>query len=247
MLRSSLPLLTAAITFFTASAGIAALQIPLNLTEDDRETAVKIIGLGTGAKILTDPYPMGGYSGFEFGVSIESLPTDDISRLGAGLPSPQQEVIYPKLTIGKGVYNDIDLFLHFTPFRQHDDLSSYGGMARWGFYQGRFLPVSASLLLHASNGNVTNLLTTRTYGFDLITGITVNQLSLFAGGGWAQSHGTFVGGANGVAGGFRETTRVSGLHTVVGANIRLFDTLFVAMQIDRAEVPVISGKLGVRF
>lgn len=230
-----------------ASTSNAALQIPQNLSESERQTALRIVGLGTGSKLLTDPYPLGGYSGFEMGLSLESLPTDDLSRLGSGLASPQQDVVYPKITFGKGLYNDIDIFLHFTPFRRQDEISLYGGMLRWGFYQGQYLPVSASVLLHANAGNFGNILTAKTYGADLMGGITVNQVSIFAGLGLIQSKGTFTGGTNSVTGGLEEKEVVEGLHTVVGANFRFFDTVFVALQVDRTEVPVLSGKLGLRF
>ncbi|RYZ77252.1 MAG: hypothetical protein EOP05_02420 [Proteobacteria bacterium] len=166
---------------------------------------------------------------------------------GAGLSSPQQDVIYPKLTFAKGLYNNVDIFLHFTPFRRQDEISLYGGMVRWGFYQGRYLPVSASVLFHGNSGNIGNVLTTKTFGADLMGGISVNQISIFAGFGFIQSNGVFTGGTNGVAGGSESKETVTGLHTVVGANLRLYDAAFLALQIDRTEVPVLSGKLGFRF
>lgn len=229
------------------STAQAALQIPTNLSESDRITALKIVGLGTGSKILSEPYPLGGYSGFELGLSLESLPVDDLARLGDGLSSPQQDVVYPKLTFGKGLYNDVDVFLHFTPFRRQDEISLYGAMVRWGFYQGQYLPVSASLVIHANAGNFGNILTATTYGADLIGGITVNQVSLFAGLGIMQANGTYTGGANSVTGGQETKETVEGLHTVIGANLRFFDPVFLTLEIDRTEVAVISGKLGLRF
>lgn len=230
-----------------SQTGHAALQIPPNLSEAERGTALRIVGLGTGSKLLTDPYPLGGYAGFEMGLSLESLPTDDLARLGSGLASPQQDVVYPKLTFGKGLFNDIDVFLHFTPFRRQDEISLYGAMVRWGFYQGQYLPLSASLLLHANAGNFSNVLNAKTYGADLMSGITVNQVSLFAGVGFMQSNGTFTGGANSVTGGQEVKQLVEGLHTVIGANLRFFENVFLTLQIDRTEVAVLSGKLGLRF
>ncbi|MEK7355008.1 MAG: hypothetical protein AAB250_01065, partial [Bdellovibrionota bacterium] len=146
--------------FFLSHAASAAILIPANLSASDRVEALKIIGMGTSAKLLSDPYPLGGYDGLEMGLSIESLPTDDLGRLGNRLTAPQQDVAYPKLTIGKGVYNNIDIFIQFTPYTRQDELSQFGGIMRWGFYQAQFQPLSASILLHMNNGNVGNVLTT---------------------------------------------------------------------------------------
>ena len=226
----------------------ATLQIPTSLTHDDREQALRIVGLGTGEKLLSDPYPLGGYSGFELGLSLENLPTDTLARLGAKLASPQEDITYPKLTIGKGVYNNLDFFIQFTPYRRVDELTQFGGMVRWGFYQGELFPFSTSLLVHANSSNISNVLITRTYGADLMAGVSVGQVSIFGGAGLMQSYGSFTGGVNGVtASTFSESETVFGFHSFVGANIRLLEKAFVAVQLDRTEVAVISGNLGVRF
>lgn len=226
----------------------ATLSIPINLSHDDRQTALRIVGLGLSEKLLSDPYPLGGFAGFEVGLSLEDLPTDSLARLGSKLSSPQEDLTYPKLTIGKGVYNNLDFFIQFTPYRRSDELTQFGGLLRWGFYQGQLFPFSTSLLVHANSANASNLLSTRTYGADLMAGVSVGQVSLFGGLGFLQSNGTFTGGVNGVtASTLMEDETVTGLHTFVGANLRLFETAFVAIQLDRTEVPVVSGKLGARF
>lgn len=235
-------------------AAHAAIQLPTNLTAGDRQQALRIIGLGLSEKLLSDPYPLGGYAGFEVGLALENLPTDELARLGSKLAVPQQDVTFPKITIGKGLYNNVDAFIQFTPYRRIDELTQFGALARWGFFQGQLFPFSGSLLVHANSSNSSNLLSMRTYGLDLMGGVSVGQVSLFGGFGWLQSNGTFTGGANGVTapdagqtvGSFQDET-VSALHTFVGANLRLFKIGFVAIQLDRTEVPVVSGKLGARF
>ncbi|MES2856284.1 MAG: hypothetical protein V4692_10500 [Bdellovibrionota bacterium] len=243
----SLALLFSGVILYAGTAA-AAIRIPKNLSAGDRDEALRIIGLGTSSKILSDPYPMGGYSGFEFGISIENLPTDDLGRLGSGLPTPQQEVAFPKLTIGKGLYNGLDMFVHFTPYSRQDELSQYGGIGRWCFFETERFPLSLSLLIHGNVGNVGNLLTTRSYGADIIAGINVDNVALFGGGGPIEAVGTFAGGTNGVTNSNAfESAKVSGAHTVVGANVHFLENIFVTLQIDRYSVPVFSGKLGVRF
>lgn len=225
----------------------AALQLPTGLNSADRQQALRLIGLGLATKSLTDPYPLGGYSGFEVGVSLETLPTEDLSRLGNRLTASQSDVTVPKISIGKGLYTGLDFFLHFIPYNQRTELSQYGAALRWGFYEAPSLPISVSVLGHMNTGNINNQVTTRTFGVDLIAGINVNEVSLYTGVGALQSVGGFVGGSNGVtSSGAYETESVNGLHTMVGAAIRI-SPFFAAVQLDRYSQSILSAKLGVRF
>lgn len=225
----------------------AALLIPNQLTQADRQEALRIIGFGTSAKALSDPYPLGGYLGLELGLSLETVPTEDLGRLGSRLAAPQSDVTIPKFTIGKGLYNDLDMYIHFMPYNQRNELSQYGGLLRWAFYEAPALPVSASIVGHFNSANINNQLTLRTYGFDLMSGITVNEVSLYIGGGILQSFGSFMGGTSGVTDTQRlETEAVSSYRTLAGAQIRL-NPVFIALQVDRSNQSVMSAKLGVRF
>ena len=226
----------------------AALQIPVNMSHADRQQALRVVGLGMGEKLLSDPYPLGGYAGFEVGLSVENLPTDTLSRLGNKLSTPQEDITYPKITVGKGVYNNLDFFVQFTPYRRVDELAQFGGLIRWGFYQGQLFPFSTALLVHANSTNASNLISSRTYGADLMAGVSVGTVSIFGGLGVMQSYGTFTGGTGGITDSMAaEDETVTGLHTFVGANLRVFEKGFLAVQLDRTEVAVVSGKLGVRF
>lgn len=225
----------------------AAVLIPQNMDAGDRQEALRIIGFGTAAKTLTDPYSLGGYEGLEFGLSIETIPTEDLSRLGNRLAAPQADVSVPKFSIGKGLYSNLDFFIHFIPYNQRTELSQYGGILRWSFYEASSLPLSASILAHINTGNINNQITTRTYGLDLVGGINVNEVALYAGVGVLQATGTFVGGTGGVTDSSRmETEGVSTLHTLVGGSFRIRN-FFVAAQLDRYSQSVVSGKIGFRF
>ena len=195
---ASLPALLILILTTLTGVANASIQIPKGLTAPDRQQALRIIGLGISEKLLSDPYPLGGYEGFEVGLALENLPTDDLARLGSKLTTAQSDVTYPKITIGKGLYNNIDFFVQFTPYRRIDEITQYGGLVRWGFIQGQLFPYSGSLLIHANSANTSNLLSSRTYGVDLMGGVSVGEVSLFGGVGLLQSNGTFTGGASGV-------------------------------------------------
>ncbi len=242
-----LGLLLSALTLSVGISARAAVMIPQNMNAGDRQEALRIIGLGTGAKALTDPYSLGGYSGLEFGLSFETVPTEDLARLGNGLASPQSDVTIPKFTIGKGLFSNLDFFIHFIPYNQRTELSQYGGMLRWSFYEGSSVPVSASLVGHMNTGNINNLITTRTFGLDLMAGINVNEVALYAGLGLLQATGSFVGGTSGVTNsGRNEIEGASTLHTVVGGTVRI-RKVFIALQLDRYTQSVLSGKIGLRF
>lgn len=241
-------LLTALIFILALSrVAHAALTLPQNMNSTDRQEALRIIGLGIASKTLTDPYSLGGYNGLEFGFSLESIPTEDLARLGNRLPASQSEVTIPKFTIGKGVYSNLDFFIHFIPYNQRLELSQYGGVLRWGFFEASSVPLSASVLAHINTGNINNQITTRSYGADLMGGINVNEVALYAGFGVAQATGTFIGGTTGVTNSQKvETEGVNSLHTVVGGSFR-YRKFFVAVQLDRYTQSVLSGKIGLRF
>jgi hypothetical protein len=225
----------------------AAVQIPTGLTKTDRQEALRIIGFGTSSKILSDPYPLGGYDGLEAGISVELLPAGDLGHLGAGLTDPQSDIAFPKFTIGKGLYNNLDLFFHFIPYNQKSELSQWGGTVRWGFYQAFYLPLSTSINLHFNSSNISNLLTSQTVGADIIGGINADNVALYAGGGPLRSSGSFLGGTSGVTdSNSLELESVTGLHFVVGATVHLAQ-MFIATQIDHYTQTLFSAKIGLRF
>jgi hypothetical protein len=239
--------LTICVAFLFSASASAGIIIPTNLKQADRQQALRIVGFGTSSKILSDPYPLGGYSGFELGLEVENLPTDEIGQLGDKLSQPQQDISFPKLTLGKGLFDNFDFYLQFTPYNRQDELSLYGGLLRWGFYQGSLFPVNASILVHYDAGNFSNVMTTQCYGAELISGINVDNVAFYAGLGYLQATGTFVGGANGVTStGQLESESVSGPYSTIGANVR-YKTAFFSVELDRYTVAVFSGKIGLRF
>jgi hypothetical protein len=225
----------------------AGVEIPNGMTTNDRQEAVRILGFGTSSKILSDPYPLGGFQGFEVGLALENLPAEDLGRLGNTVTNPQKDVTYPKISIGKGLYDNVDAFVNFIPYTQKLDQTQYGAIVRWGFYQAKYLPLTLATALHFNNANLNNQITTRTFGMDIIGGINADSVALYVGIGPIQSRGRFIGGASGVTDtGQLEMETVDGMHTMIGANVRV-SSLFIALQIDRYENTTYSGKVGVRF
>ncbi len=240
----------------------AAVSIPRRLSASDREQVVRILGWGTSGKILADPYPLGGYPGLELSLSIESVPVDDLSSLGARTDQ-QENFTYPKITIGKGLYNNIDTWIHFIPYSEGTGLSEYGALMRWCFFQAKFFPGTFSLVAHGNSTNVANAFTSQAYGLDLITGINISNIALFLGGGKIAATGRFQGGNTDLSytdschlkthgdtsSGIicdPESATAEGFHAIIGGSIRI-DTLLAVLQIDLYSQPVISSKIGFNF
>jgi hypothetical protein len=239
--------LTAILTVMPSWPAHATVQIPQNLTKANRQEITRIIGFGTANKILSDPYPLGGYSGFEIGLQMENIPLDEMSRMGSRIANAQDDATFSGISAGKGLFENIDVFLNFTPYSQGTDISQYGALVRWGFFQASSLPLSASILAYSGSTNVGNQVVTLTSGLDLIGGINVNSVALFGGGGPMTSNGRFDGGPNGVTDSKSfETENVSGFHAVLGVSVRITQFFLIA-QIDRYTQSVYSGKLGMRF
>lgn len=233
--------------FLIASSSWASIDLPQNMSKGDRETSLRILGFGTSDKILSDPYPLGGYSGFEFGVSVSDIPTDNIKNLGNKLSSGQNDVSYTSISIGKGLYNNFDVFLNFTPYMQTIQMSQFGAQVRWSFYQAETLPFNLSILLNGNSSNIGNQVSLRTIGGDLIGGLNVNRVALYSGIGSITSAGDFLGGPKGVTdSGYQESESVMGLHLLLGFNVKLVD-FFISAQVDHYQDTVYSGKFGLRL
>lgn len=234
-----------------------AIDVPRGLSNSDRIDVTKILGLTTATKMLTNPYPLGGYSGFEVGMSMEVINTRDLQRLGTSTNGDQDELRYTRLTIGKGLYNDLDFFFHLVPPVSSVGVSDYGAALRWAFFQAEFLPIHASLWAYGNQINYQNSFMNQNLGSDLVLGLNVDNFALYFGMGMVYAKGTFTGGTTGSGTvdvgdpGLNTETNVThmdvrSMHSVFGCTISFLD-FFFSGQIDRYTDPVYSAKFGVRY
>jgi hypothetical protein len=232
--------------FLAAMPVFADLKIPGNLSTADRNAAVEILGYGSALKILGDPYPLGGFSGFEYGLSSEVLSTSEISRLGSTTVS-QKQLNYYTITLGKGLYHNLDTFLNFAYYSQEENISSFGGQLRWGFYQAEYLPIYASLVLSGSSCNFKNVIVTNSQALDMVFGFREGDVTLYFGSGIIRAQGIFSGGTGGITDtGETENNSIGDVRFLAGVNIK-FSKVFLALELDRYSSPVYSAKLGYRF
>lgn len=250
-------LLLAASLIWNLAPFANAIEIPRSLTASDRTEVVKMLGMNTSSKLLTNPYPLGGYSGFEVGVAVEIINIEDLKRLGAKLNNDERELRYPKLSIGKGLYNDIDMFFHFIPSAPGLKVSEYGGLLRWSFFQAKFVPINLSWNVHGSHIDINDSFESQTVGTGLISGINVQNFSIYFGLGYLESNGKFMGGNTGqgvvdttdpgyIASTGTASSKAKQFHSQVGVTVH-FSDYFLATQIDRYQDPVYSLKLGTRL
>jgi hypothetical protein len=238
--------LFASLCLCLSATAFAKTTLPKNLDAADRERALEILGYGSSAKILGDPYPLGGYPGVEIGLSTEFISMEDLAALGSKSDDKGDFNFYT-LTIGKGLYYNVDVLLYFSPPVQSESFQNYGAQLRWGFYEFSFFPLTLSTVLSGGGANFSNLINVYNMSLDLIGTVNIDNVALYFGGGRARSDGTFIGGANGITDN-GETARLGIVHdhTVFGVNISLAK-VFVALEIDRYADTTYAGKLGYRF
>jgi hypothetical protein len=109
-----------------------------------------------------------------------------------------------------------------------------------------------SLILHGNSVNFQNQYVADNFGTDLVGGISVQDVTLYAGFGFATTYGRFLamGGtdAQGNALTDLETVKESffSVHRLAGIQVNLSD-MFLSLQIDRYVEATFAVKLGFRF
>ncbi len=236
------------------SNGARAFSIPTNLKNSQLTTLSNALGHGTSNKFLSNPYPLGGFSGVELGVGAEFINTSDFSSLGSG-SATQSSVEVDRLSIGKGLYGGLDIFLNFIPFSGANEVSSYGASIKWTFFEGQFLPLTLSTLVHYDSINFGDQFMSEDYGADLIAGINVNHVSLYMGGGTISGRHVFSKSIldltdvanNSDLSDNRSLVNVDHqTHGLIGVQTEI-SNFFLAAEIDRYANPVYSAKLGLRY
>lgn len=232
--------------FIVLSSRAVAMSLPVNLSESDRIRVLEVLGFGSAPKILDKPYPLGGYTGIEVGISSEFIPVEDLASLG-NKTSERGELNYYTLSFGKGLYYNVDTYLYFTPFLQNEKVQTYGGQLRWGFYETIYFPISFSAVFFAGGANFSNLFNVTTVGVDLIATVAMDNVAIYFGGGRARAVGRFIGGTDGITD-TQETEKqdTTENHAVFGLNIDI-SKMFVAFEVDRYADSNYSAKLGYRF
>jgi hypothetical protein len=226
-----------------SSLSFGALTIPTALSDNDQLTILQTIGFATAFRPIDSPYPLGLYSGVEIGMSIEDIPTGDLGYLGTGA-SVEKSVVYPKFSLGKGLFESVDLFFSFVPYTQGTSLGVYSGALRWAFYQATFVPATFSLLISGSSTNLDNLFFAQTEGPDIVTGVNADPFSFYIGAGTLYGQGQYDQSITIEGAATNQVARA--FHTLLGATLTL-DQVFAAIELDNYATTTFSFKIGVRL
>ena len=225
----------------------AGLSFPSSLTARDRGQVLAILGYGSAVKIDGNPYPLGGHSGLEIGLSTDFINTSQIAKLGNG-STQQAQTSYNVLSFGKGLYNNLDVFLQAAYLGQSESVTNFGGQIRWGFYESRDYPIFATLIVHGDSTNFSNLVITSTFGVDTVLGLTEGNATFYLGAGIVRAMGTFAGGTGGVtSNGQTEQNGIQDNRVLLGLNFRIAGQFFVAGEVESYAQPSYAAKVGMRF
>ncbi len=245
--------------FLFSSESEASLVLPRNLNDAQRIETLEILGPSSAPKILGNPYPLGGYSGVELGYSVQILPTEKLSELG-NRPEQQSFTSWNTLSVGKGLFENFDLFIYFTPLTQKEDVSDVGGLLKWGFYESEIFPANVSLIASGNYLNFQNLLSVSNQCLDMVVSFSWKNATLYTGVGYLRSSGTFLGGVGSlnsegemvndntrtVFRGESKAESVTSAHSLIGLNLR-YDNFFVSGEINKYKTSVVAGKVGYRW
>lgn len=231
--------------FIVALLSEAKINIPQSMDQKQRRDTLQILGPATSTRLLSSPYPLGGWDGFEVGISRHYVPMSYLSEIDKSLTF-QRDIEYPILTIGKGLYYDFDLFLSIVPMIQTEAVNHFSTQIRHQFWQSEESLFKMSGLIYVGTTTLNNQLNMQSYGFDLLGNMTIEKVSIFMGLGTSFNNGRFIGGAQGITDSQKtEVETLTLAHQLVGIEWPI-DNFFLAAQVDRFKIPYYSIKLGYR-
>lgn len=234
------------ILLFFAPSASAEFGLVSGLNSANRKDVLKVLGLGTTGKNVSLPIGLGSNHGLEISLANEFIDTTSVSQFITNSDS-KSTLYYPKISIGKGIYDRTDLFIHFIPYTATLGLSEYGGTLRYNFYRPSNSVFSASAVVSMNSANFNNQLTARGVGGDLSLGMTWDYFSMFTSVGMAKSTGLFIGGTQGTTDSLQnETEEISDMHYSVGFLTR-YKIYFLSAALDHYTEPVYTLKLGCLF
>lgn len=235
-----------AIFNFTILPSEAKLKFPRQLDGEAQKKIVQTLGFGFVASPNTHLIPLGGFDGAELALNYQSVATQKISELGT-TSDPVGTTLIPQLALSKGLYEDIDMGISFTPGLQDEDVQIFNLHGRWSFPPSQSLPYLLGVNLYASGSQWQNLFHTRTVGLDLFAVYYFNKFSLNAGYGRARCIAKFIGGTNGITqSGQTEHVDILENRFFAGGAYQM-GKFILALQAFRFEEVTYNFNLGYRF
>jgi len=231
--------------FFTTHSVLAGPLLPAQMDQSKMKKVLKVLGPATSSTPLSSPYPLGGWEGFEVGISKHYLPWSYLSEVDQTV-GDQKDLDFHLLTIGKGLFYNFDLFLSIIPIIKSEALNYFSTQLRYQFWASENRIFYLSGIFFAGTSTINNQLNMQNNGLDFLGTITLDRVSIFLGIGRLFSTGRFIGGASGItASQATETERLTLSHQLVGIEWPI-GNFFIAAEADRYTIPYYSIKLGYR-
>lgn len=224
----------------------ASRELPKNLNPQERVRALEVLGYGSAPKLISNTYPLGGYTGIDIGYSADFIPLKDLSRLGSGSDDDTQ-MVFNTLSIGKGLFYNVDGYIYFTPFNQHNDLQSFGAQIKWAFYEMTSAPIAFSVSAYGGGANFSNVMGVSTLGGDILATVMTDWLSFYLGVGSVRAIGRFVGGTDGITNVVEDSVEdILRGHSFLGVQLQ-YSRFYIAGQVDIYTDTFYGAKIGLRF
>lgn len=220
-------------------------SLPKALTPSNMRKILQTLGPSTSSTTLSSPYPLGGWEGFEVGLSRHYIPWSNLAEVDQTV-SEQKDLNYALITVGKGLFYNFDIFLSLIPMLKSESLSYFSTQLRYQLWSSENKVFHLSSSLFGGTSNLNNQLNIQNYGFDVLGTVILDKVSIFIGIGSLFSSGRFIGGDSGIT--ESKNTDLEKLtlpHQLIGIEWPL-GTFFIAAEVDRYSIPYYSLKLGYR-
>lgn len=231
---------------FLSTNALAGLQIPNGLNQDARKEFIKKIGFSSSYKYLSQGYILGGYDGLELSTTVSSIPFSRVNELGQNQLNESDKFLQ-NFSIGKGMFQNVDVYFTFSPFLFQNQISSYGLALRYMYYEDPDHPYAMGVLFHGNGLNISNLVGIQTSGLDIIANYYLNYWDFYFGLGLARSLGSFIGGDNGVTDDKLSADEDLFQYRFYSGFTYNFGSYSLTLQVDRVYVENLSAKIGTRF
>ncbi|MCK6599484.1 MAG: hypothetical protein L6Q37_14050 [Bdellovibrionaceae bacterium] len=224
----------------------AGLKLPTGLDQEKRKTFVKSVLSSSSYKYLSLGYTLGGYEGFELSASLESFPLSKGNILSSS-ELKEKDYVVQNVTIGKGMFENVDMFFTFSPFIFQKDISIFGMAMKYVFYIDSENPFNLSVLLHGNAVNFANLVGAQSTGLDIIGSYFLKYWTFYLAVGQQRTLASFVGGAQGLTQDLSSANEDLYLNRFYSGFSYDFGMYQASFELQKIESESLAFKLGKRF
>ncbi len=223
--------------FFVSSSAFSF--APKNFNEVDVDSWVNRVSGVSSIKTVGDPVPLGGYEGVEVLIASEwlTIPQKDTAK--------DRVEVLPTLRLGKGLYENFDVFIVTSLPLLKSDFSKWGFQARWMAWQAETAPLMAHLGCSYGSQEYYSLIITNSWSCEILGNLIVKKFRVFAGLGIVRSLTLFDAGSTQFSS--EEVQRSAAFNKYLGGITFTSDNRSFGFQIDVVEETSLGASIGYRF